>query len=70
MGATEMINRFKSSRSRSVAAQSDDYAIREYGVTEQELDRFVKRMKTRIARDRRAGTITLYTGDLEADLAD
>ena len=50
--------------------ESDDYAIREYGVTAPELDHFVKRMKKRIARDRRAGTITLYTGDLEADLAD
>jgi hypothetical protein len=50
--------------------QSDDYAIREYGVTEQELDRFVKRTRKQIARARKAGTIKPYTGDLEADIAD
>jgi hypothetical protein len=49
---------------------SDDYALREYGVTEKELDRFVKRMHMQIARERKAGTIKLYTGDLEADVAD
>ena len=62
--------RAKTSRSRSVAAQSNEYAIREYGVTEQELDRFVKRTKKQIARARKAGTIKPYTGDLEADIAD
>ena len=60
----------KSSRSQPVAPQSDGYALREYGVTEQELDRFVKRTKKRIAREREAGTITPYTSDLEADIAD
>jgi hypothetical protein len=60
----------KSSRSQPVAPQADDYALREYGVTEQELDRFVKRTKKRIARERKAGTMTPYTGDLEADIAD
>ena len=53
-----------------MAPQSDDYALREYGVTEQELDRFVKRTKKQIAREREAGTMTPYTGDLEADIAD
>jgi hypothetical protein len=60
----------KSSRSQPVAPQSDGYALREYGVTEQELDRFVKRTKKRIAREREAGTMVRYTGDLEADIAD
>jgi antitoxin (DNA-binding transcriptional repressor) of toxin-antitoxin stability system len=55
---------------RPVAVSSDDYALREYGVTEKELDRFVQRMDKQIARDRKAGTITRYSGDLEADLAD
>jgi hypothetical protein len=55
---------------RAVTVQSDDYAIREYGVTEQELDRFVKRTRKQIARARKAGTIKPYTGDLEADIAD
>ena len=49
---------------------SDDYAIREYGVTEKVLDRFVKRTNRLIARERKAGTIKRYSGDLEADIAD
>jgi antitoxin (DNA-binding transcriptional repressor) of toxin-antitoxin stability system len=55
---------------RPVTVHSDDYALREYGVTEQELDRFVKRTNREIARERKAGTIKRYTGDLEADIAD
>ena len=55
---------------RPVTVHSDDYALRDYGVTEKELDRFVKRMNQRIARERKAGTIKRYTGNLEADLAD
>lgn len=50
--------------------QSDDYALREYGVTEQQLDRFVERTKKRIARARKAGTMKRYSGNLEADIAD
>jgi antitoxin (DNA-binding transcriptional repressor) of toxin-antitoxin stability system len=55
---------------RPVTVHSDDYALQEYGVTEKELDRFVKRMDAQIARERKAGTIKRYTGDLEADIAD
>lgn len=55
---------------RPVKVHSDDYALREYGITEKELDRFVKRMDAQIARERKAGTIKRYTGDLEADIAD
>jgi antitoxin (DNA-binding transcriptional repressor) of toxin-antitoxin stability system len=55
---------------RPVTVHSDDYALREYGVTEPELDRFVKRTNRQIARERKAGTIKRYTGDLEADIAD
>ena len=55
---------------RPVKVHSDDYALREYGVTEQELDRFVKRMDKRIARERKAGTMKRYSGNLEADIAD
>jgi antitoxin (DNA-binding transcriptional repressor) of toxin-antitoxin stability system len=54
---------------RPVTVHSDDYALREYGVTEEELDRFVKRTKRRIARARKAGTMTIYSGKLEADIA-
>ena len=62
--------RAKRSLSQPAAPQADDYALREYGVTAQELDRFVKKMKKRIARERKAGTMKVYTGDLEADIAD
>ena len=41
-----------------------------YGVTEKELDRFVKRMNRKIAQERKKGTIKKYSGNLEADLAD
>jgi hypothetical protein len=34
-----------------------DYAQREYGMTEEELDEFVRRTDKRIARERRAGGI-------------
>ena len=55
---------------RPVTIHSDDYALREYGVTEKELDRFVKRMDKKITRERKSGTIKRYSGNLEADIAD
>lgn len=55
---------------RPVTVHSDDYALREYDVTEKDLDRFVRRMDAQISRERKAGTIKRYTGDLEADIAD
>ncbi len=55
---------------RPVTVHSDDYALREYGVTEEELDRFVRRMDKQIARERKAGSVKRYSGDLEADIAD
>ncbi len=55
---------------RLVTVHSDDYALREYGVTEEELDRFAKRTEQQIARDRKAGKMKMFSGDLEADLAD
>ena len=55
---------------RPVTVHSDDYALREYGVTEKELDRFVKRMDKKITRERKAGTMKRYSGNLEADIAD
>lgn len=54
---------------RPVTVHSDDYALREYGVTEAELDHFVRRTKQRIARHRKAGKMIIYSGDLEADIA-
>lgn len=55
---------------RPVKVHSDDYALREYDVTEEELDRFVKRTDKLIAKERKAGTMVRYSGDLEADIAD
>jgi len=55
---------------RPVTLHSDDYALQEYGVTEKELDRFVRRMNKRLARDRRAGKMKVFTGDLEKDIVD
>ena len=55
---------------RPVKVHSDDYALREYAMTEQELARFTKRMDKEIAREYKAGTVKRYTGDLEADIAD
>jgi hypothetical protein len=52
-----------------VIVHADDYALREYGVTEQELDRFVKRTDRQITHERKAGKIKKYSGNLEADLA-
>jgi len=52
---------------RVVAADSD-YAKREYGVTDAELDAFVKRANEEIKRDRKAGRITKYRGDFRAAL--
>lgn len=51
---------------RPVKVESADYATREYGVTEAELDRFVKRGNAEIARERKAGRLKTYKGDLNA----
>lgn len=55
---------------RPVLVHADDYAIREYGVTEEELDRFIKRADRQINRERKTGRVKRYSGNLEADLAD
>jgi antitoxin (DNA-binding transcriptional repressor) of toxin-antitoxin stability system len=54
---------------RPVKVYSDDYALQEYGVTEEELDAFVRRTKQRLARHRKAGKMTLFSGDIETDTA-
>jgi antitoxin (DNA-binding transcriptional repressor) of toxin-antitoxin stability system len=55
---------------RPVTVHADDYALREYGITEQELNRFVKQADRQISRERKTGKIKRYSGNLEADLAD
>ena len=57
-------------RTVKVFSEDSDYAKREYGVTDAELDAFVKRMDEETKRERRAGKIKRYTGDLNALLRD
>lgn len=49
-----------------VFAEDSDYARREYGVTDAELDAFVKRTDAELKRDRQAGRMTKYKGDFHA----
>jgi antitoxin (DNA-binding transcriptional repressor) of toxin-antitoxin stability system len=53
---------------RPVTVHSDYYALQEYGVTEADLDRFVRRAKQRTGRHRKAGKMTTFSGDIEADI--
>ena len=54
---------------RPVDVESTDYAAREYGVTAAELTAFEKRTHEKIAKDRKAGRLRKFTGDLEGLLA-
>lgn len=49
-----------------VFSEDSDYARREYGVTETELKTFVQKADAELKRDRRAGRVTKYKGDLRA----
>jgi antitoxin (DNA-binding transcriptional repressor) of toxin-antitoxin stability system len=49
---------------RPVEIYSNDYALREYGVTSEELDRFIKNRTSEIRRDRKAGRLKTFTGKL------
>ncbi|HWZ95091.1 MAG TPA: hypothetical protein VNW30_07850 [Opitutaceae bacterium] len=53
-------------RAVNVFSEDSDYAKREYGVTDAELDAFVKRTDAELKRDRKEGKITRYTGDFDA----
>ena len=55
---------------RPVAVCSTDYALREYGATDQQLERFGKRLDDEIKKERKARRTKIYSGNLEADLAD
>ncbi len=57
-------------RAHRLLAEDSDYAKREYGVTDAELDAFVKRANAEIARDRKSGRMTRYTGDFNAAIRD
>ncbi len=55
---------------RPVTVHAYDYALREYGITEQELNSFVKHADRQINRERKTGKIKRYSGNLEVDLGD
>ncbi|HEV2329723.1 MAG TPA: hypothetical protein VGY56_13155 [Verrucomicrobiae bacterium] len=55
---------------RPVTVSSDDYALREYGATPDDLERFEKRAEQKILVERRRGKIKRFSGDIEKDLAD
>jgi antitoxin (DNA-binding transcriptional repressor) of toxin-antitoxin stability system len=55
---------------RPVTVTSDDYALREYGATQDELERFEKRTEQKILAERRRGKIKRFSGDInKKDLA-
>ena len=53
-----------------VEVQSAEYALREYALTETQLDRWVKGMDNEIEKERAKGKLRRYTGNIENDLAD
>jgi hypothetical protein len=55
---------------RPVEVESTDYAEKEYGVTKEELKRFTKRLHAQGEKERKAGKIRSYHGDIEAVLKD
>lgn len=50
---------------RPVTVESTDYAMREYGATSAELIRFEKKVHAKIEKDRKAGKLHEFTGDIE-----
>jgi hypothetical protein len=51
-------------------AEGYEYLQREYGITREEWDRFVRRRDQETQTDREAGRMKLFTGDIEEDLKD
>ena len=51
---------------RPVTVESTDYAMREYGTTVGELNSFEKGIHGKIEKDRKAGKLHDFTGDIEA----
>lgn len=47
-----------------------EYLQREYGITRDEWDRFVRRREQETQADRALGRMKLFTGDIEQDLRD
>lgn len=55
---------------RPVTVHSEDYALQEYGVRPEELGRFATRLHEETQKQRKAGAVRRYSGDLEADCRD
>jgi len=55
---------------RPVTVESTDYAAREYGVSPDELTRFEEKVHGKIQKDRKAGKLRNFNGDIESLLAD
>jgi antitoxin (DNA-binding transcriptional repressor) of toxin-antitoxin stability system len=51
---------------RPVKVYSEDYALQEYGLTEEEMKTAARRIGKEIAKERRRGTIKPFTGKLDA----
>ena len=54
---------------RPMQVESTDYAAREYGATAEDLAVFAKKVHGKIEKERKAGKLARYTGDLEALVA-
>ena len=51
---------------RPVTVEATDYAMREYGVTNADLERFEKRVHERVKKAGKAGKLHTFSGDIEA----
>lgn len=49
---------------RPVEIYSEDYALREYGATPRELDRFIAKATAEIRKEEKAGRVKRFTGKL------
>jgi antitoxin (DNA-binding transcriptional repressor) of toxin-antitoxin stability system len=55
---------------RPVTVESSDYALREYGATADDVARLAAKANEEITKDRKAGRLRRFTGDIEELLAD
>ena len=53
---------------RPVAVYSEDYALLEYGVTREQLDKFAGQMDAEIAADKKRGRLHRFSVNLRKDL--
>ena len=55
-------------RQKVLEVHSDDYVLKEYGLTPIRADKVLRRAEGAIAKDRRAGRLRTYDGDLRRSL--